>query len=365
MISIDDINHVRNAHMCKCAWNNAATGAVGGAGLGLLLQMMRPKDPDQNHLKEYLISMISGAGLGSAAGWAVDNWKHNQYKPKKSDSQKKEEEQRKALRAFHVPTDDEYQNEARVKQQNGEPVRPGTHLETINTGFLQRTPGDAGQIGDPDTPEARAAFEKKHPGQKADENNAAYKAELNAEVQEKNKHRHPTWQPPDAKTKAELESLVAAIRKNGDAEHQMMYSDLLDASGSDADLFDNDSGEPRPNTVFILQPTYLKEWTSGPGGGNMRERLTPHIGEPVYFNSQGFWPVYVSDDGMMIPITESLGEEYGDPRLYKLTGGHILAPTNRAVDIGTKFLRDASNYVTHGAGNALSDFSGRLIPSFD
>jgi hypothetical protein len=364
MISIDDINHVRAAHMCKCAWNNAATGAVSGAGLGLLLQMLRPKDPDQNSLKEYLISMISGAGLGSAAGWAVDNWKHNQYKPKKPDTQKKEEEQRKALSTFHVPTDEDYQAEAAIDKQNGRNVRPGTHLETINTGFLQRTPGDVGQVGDPDTPEARAAFEKKHPGQKADKNNTAYVDELNKEVQEKNKHRHPTWQPPDAKTKAELESLVAAIRKNGAAEHQMMYSDLLDASGQDADLFD-DKGEPIQNTVFILQPKYLKAWTSGPGGGNMRDRLTPHLGEPVYFNSQGFWPVYVSDDGMMIPITESLGEEYGDPRLYKLTGGHIYANTNRAVDAGTKLVRDISNFVTNGAGNAASDFSGRLIPSFD
>lgn len=54
------------------ASSNVGIGALGGAGLGLLLQALRPKDKDQNAWKEYLMSALLGAGLGAASGYAYD-----------------------------------------------------------------------------------------------------------------------------------------------------------------------------------------------------------------------------------------------------------------------------------------------------
>jgi len=65
----------------KKAASGAMTGALGGAGLGLLVQALRPKDKDQNQLKEYLLSALTGAGLGTAAGFAYDNWNSSSFDP--------------------------------------------------------------------------------------------------------------------------------------------------------------------------------------------------------------------------------------------------------------------------------------------
>ena len=56
----------------KVAASNIGVGALGGAGLGLLLQALRPKDKDQNAWEEYLMSALLGAGLGAASGYGYD-----------------------------------------------------------------------------------------------------------------------------------------------------------------------------------------------------------------------------------------------------------------------------------------------------
>lgn len=64
MFTEDDLN--------KVAYSNVGLGALGGAGLGLLVQALRPKDEDQSAWKEYLMSALLGAGLGAASGYAYD-----------------------------------------------------------------------------------------------------------------------------------------------------------------------------------------------------------------------------------------------------------------------------------------------------
>ena len=82
MISLDDLNSIYSNKMEKKALSGTATGALGGAGIGLLMQALRPKDKDQNKLKEYLLSALTGAGLGAAAGFAYDNLGSNKFLPK-------------------------------------------------------------------------------------------------------------------------------------------------------------------------------------------------------------------------------------------------------------------------------------------
>lgn len=54
------------------AKSNVGIGALGGAGLGLLVQALRPKDKDQSAWKEYLMSALLGAGMGGLSGYAYD-----------------------------------------------------------------------------------------------------------------------------------------------------------------------------------------------------------------------------------------------------------------------------------------------------
>lgn len=56
----------------KVAMSNVGIGALGGAGLGLLAQALRPKDKDQKAWEEYLMSALLGAGLGASAGYGYD-----------------------------------------------------------------------------------------------------------------------------------------------------------------------------------------------------------------------------------------------------------------------------------------------------
>lgn len=50
----------------------AIGGALGGAGLGALNWLIRPKDRDQRKLREFLTSTLSGAGLGAVAGYGLN-----------------------------------------------------------------------------------------------------------------------------------------------------------------------------------------------------------------------------------------------------------------------------------------------------
>lgn len=82
MITLNDLKAIGSfSRTEKQAASGTLTGALGGAGLGLLVQALRPKDKDQNSLKEYLLSALTGAGLGTAAGFAYDNWDRSQFDP--------------------------------------------------------------------------------------------------------------------------------------------------------------------------------------------------------------------------------------------------------------------------------------------
>lgn len=89
-VSIADLEYAsRSNGFEKDGVSGALAGAIGGAGVGLLTQALRPKDRDQNGFKEYLISALTGAGLGGAAGFAYDNLASNRFTPempKKKDS---------------------------------------------------------------------------------------------------------------------------------------------------------------------------------------------------------------------------------------------------------------------------------------
>lgn len=79
MISESDLAYIEHGSIEKTAASGTLVGALGGAGLGALLQYLRPKDKDQNSLKEYLLSALTGAALGGLGGFAYDNLKSNQF----------------------------------------------------------------------------------------------------------------------------------------------------------------------------------------------------------------------------------------------------------------------------------------------
>ena len=90
MLDESDFEVFRRKNPLEKSASGALTGALGGAGLGLLVQALRPKDKDQSQWKEYLISALTGAGLGGAAGFAYDNLGSNTFKPGPSQPPSKE-----------------------------------------------------------------------------------------------------------------------------------------------------------------------------------------------------------------------------------------------------------------------------------
>ncbi len=79
MIDESDLRTMYAGAIEKSAASGTLVGALGGAGLGALMQYLRPKDKDQNSLKEYLFSALTGATLGGIGGFAYDNLSSNKF----------------------------------------------------------------------------------------------------------------------------------------------------------------------------------------------------------------------------------------------------------------------------------------------
>lgn len=79
MIDESDLRTMYAGAIEKSAASGTLVGALGGAGLGALMQYLRPKDKDQNSLKEYLFSALTGATLGGLGGFAYDNLSSNKF----------------------------------------------------------------------------------------------------------------------------------------------------------------------------------------------------------------------------------------------------------------------------------------------
>lgn len=88
MIQSADLDYIKNGPLEKQAAKGWQVGAGAGALGGLILQLLRPKDKDDKGLASYLLSILTGAGLGAAGGFAYDTLTSKPFKPAPSQPNK-------------------------------------------------------------------------------------------------------------------------------------------------------------------------------------------------------------------------------------------------------------------------------------
>ena len=326
MFNLGDVEYVRNKLNEKTAKvNGTLAGALGGAGLGLLTQAIRPKDRDQNKLKEYILSAILGAGLGAAGGFAYDTAKgHKKSRHGKhsgeSDGGKGSDEKGKSK----VKPLDEYDSRKSNEERALEAARM-KHQEAA----LKRWE-ESGR-----DPNARSAGFRV----------AVPSPELLAEIERR----------LELKSKTTGEPL-----KNRFATLEQIENDNRDIFGK--------NGRPVPGRGIILSRQMFDRMYPGDDSvdRDMREKLEPYVWDgipgirptPLWWkiNSSGqeeIWPTAVTSEGYVVPLDMSFNGKQLEP-VYRSVFGDTGSVGNR---IATSTVEGAKQVVDY---LGLSDVHNKL-----
>lgn len=318
MFKLDDVAYVRNKLNEKTAKvNSTLAGALGGAGIGLLTQAMRPKDRDQNKLKEYILSAILGAGLGAAGGFAYNSLsggkKHKSHKV--SDDKKKD-----------------------GKPGEGETVKKVKPLPEYD----RRDSSDS----------ARAAEERrKH-------NEEALKKYVDSGRDPKARTAAYGIAQIDPELAAAIERKVAGKRKSDGVPFKAIFSTLDQIERDNLDIFDN-KGRPMPGRGIILSRENFDKMYPGTNATDreIRRALEPYVWDgvegirptPLWWSitdggSEEIWPTHVTKDGYVVPLDMTFKGKRLEP-LYRSAFNDTGSTFNRIADATVETARDAANYV--------------------
>jgi len=360
MITLSDLDYIGRKNMEKRALSGAAIGALGGAGIGALMQLARPRDKDRSMWKDMILSAITGAGLGAAGGFAYDNWKGNPFSPGAS-----QPSSQSSSTGATIPQDNELldslieesQDRYPVKDDKKQPVPPKPEAKPLPV--VDEPPATGPQAGAaPVQPGQPQAVPGANPQQQAQSQNTQNGAQSQGDQAKK---KSPTVSPPNLPEK-DTAVYDAQIAKNPSQFYTR--TEALQYMRQRGAVFVTDSNQIAPGEPFLVNQEYIDK-NIAPEAGKTTvwgERYRETLAEAA----KNHWIVMEDKNHRVIPFYEQPGTGILYPaKLNPLydpewgTGHGLSLWWNDAVDA----VSGAAGAIVNSARNGLENVKRDLTPS--